>query len=63
MLNIIIHLPNGLISKVKGRVIWALRSHNGNVIGTSVKAFKNGMGVEIIKQDNNFLHFVSLLEG
>jgi hypothetical protein len=35
----------------------------GKVAGTHVKAFKVGMGVEIIKKDANYLNFIRTLLG
>ena len=58
MLDIVIHLPNRSTSKLKGRVRRALKTLTGRVIGTPVKSFKNGMGVEIIEKDTNYLKFI-----
>jgi hypothetical protein len=58
MLDIVIHLPNGSTSKLKGRVRRALKTPTGRVIGTPVKSLKNGMGVEIIGKDTNYLKFI-----
>jgi hypothetical protein len=59
-LDIVIHLPNGSTSKLKGRVRRALKTPTGEVIGAPVKSFKNGMGVEIIENDDNYLEVIKL---
>jgi hypothetical protein len=61
ILHIVIHLPDGSISKVTGKVIWALKTSIGSVIGTPIKTLKNGMGIEIIEKDTNYLHLIKLL--
>jgi len=61
LLDIVIHLPDGLITRVKGRVKWALRNYTGNVAGTSIKALRNGMGIEIAEPDAGYLRFISSL--
>ena len=58
LLDIVIHLPNGSTSKLKGRVRRALKTPTGEVIGSPVKSFKNGMGVEIIENDDNYLELM-----
>jgi hypothetical protein len=63
LLDIIIHLPDGMITRVKGRVKWALRNYAGNVPGASIKASRNGMGIEIVERDAGYMHFVSSLLG
>jgi hypothetical protein len=44
MLDILIHLPDGTISKVKGKV---------------VRSLDNGIGVGIIEKDAPYLHYYS----
>jgi hypothetical protein len=44
MLDILIHLPDGTISKVKGKV---------------VRSLDNGIGVGIIEKDASYLHYYS----
>jgi len=61
--DVTVHLPRGVTSQLTIRVIRAWRTATGRVIGSPVKTFKNGMGVEITKKDVNFLHFIrSLLD-
>ena len=58
VMDVTVHLPGGLTSHLTVRVIRAWKTAMGRVIGSPVKAFKNGMGVEITKKDVNFLHFI-----
>ena len=44
ILDILIHLPDGRISKLKGKV---------------VRSLGNGIGVEIIEKDSSYLHYYS----
>lgn len=63
VLDVIVHLPGSLTSQLTIRVIRAWRTAAGRVIGSPIKTFKNGMGVEITRKDINFLHFIrSLLD-
>ena len=59
--DIVIHLPDGSNSKVKVRVARAVRTEIGKMMGASTKVFKNGMGVEIVEKDANYLHFIRSL--
>ena len=58
LLDIVIHFPNGLTSKLKGRVIRKLKKPAGRVIRTPLKSFKNGIGIEIIEKDDNYLEVI-----
>ena len=58
ILAIVIHLPDGSTSKLKGRVRRALKTLTGELIGTRLKSFKNGMGVEIVEKDDNYIEFI-----
>src|SRR3990172_8785432 len=58
ILDVIIYLPDGLTSKLRVKVRRAWRTATGKVMGMPIKAFKNGMGVEIIERDVNYLHFI-----
>jgi len=63
VLDLRVHLPGGLISQLTIRVVRAWKTATGRVIGSPIKAFKNGMGVQITEKDINFLHFIrSLLD-
>jgi hypothetical protein len=56
MLDIAIHLPNGAISKLRGKVRRFFR----NVTGAA-KERPDGMGIEIIEKDESYLHFIRSL--
>ncbi|MGE5894741.1 MAG: PilZ domain-containing protein [bacterium] len=59
--GLVIYLPDGSAANLTGKVKRAQKTPTGRVIGTPVKAMKNGMGVEIIKHDINYLHFIRSL--
>ncbi|MBE0426783.1 MAG: PilZ domain-containing protein [Nitrospirae bacterium] len=62
IIDILIHLPDGSISQLKGKVVRDVETLFEKQTGTQ-KYVHNGMGVEIIEKDINYLHFVrSLLE-
>ena len=48
--ELIVHLPNGIISALKGIVRRALRN--------PVNIQKNGMGIELIEKDSNYSDFI-----
>ena len=52
VLDITVHLPNGATLKLRGKVNRFLKTVAGEVIGAP-----DGMGVEIIEKDSNYLHF------
>jgi hypothetical protein len=56
IVDILIYLPNGLTSKLRGRIRRILqKSFSGKITATS----KQGMGVEIIEQDLNYSRFIT----
>jgi hypothetical protein len=59
LIDIIIFLPDGGKSKLKGKVRRSAKTQLGKVLGTPVKSLKNGMGVEILERDANYLHLIS----
>ena len=61
LLEIKIHLPNGSTSHLVGRVMRFFRTFGGNDMGTPVQEAEDGMGVEIIEKDMNYLHFIRSL--
>lgn len=61
ILEITIYLPDGAISKLKVKVVRGWRTAIGRVMGTPIKSAKNGMGVEILEKDANYLHFIRSL--
>jgi hypothetical protein len=58
IIDIVVYLPEGATSMMKGRVVRSLRTAIGKALGTQIKSIKNGMGVELIKKDTNYLHFI-----
>ncbi len=61
ILDIVIYLPDGSISVLKGRVTRSSKTSLGKVMGTHLKNFKNGMGIEIINRDINYQNFMNSL--
>lgn len=61
ILEIVIHLPDGVTSRIKGKVRTVSKTSNGKVTGTNPESAVNGMGVEILEKDINYIHFVSSL--
>jgi len=53
MLDLTIHLPGNIASRLKGRVRWAAK--------VGLLSGKNGMGIEIIENDHNFVNFINTL--
>ncbi len=59
--SIIVHLPDGSTSKLKGIVRRVHKEHYDIAI-PSTQTFKCGMGIEIIERDSNYMRFfISLL--
>jgi len=63
VLDVTVHLPDGGVSMLKVKVRRAWKTAAGRMMGIPVKAFKNGMGVEIMEKDVNYLHFIRSLLG
>ncbi len=53
ILDLTVHLPGNTESRLKGRVRWAAK--------VGLLSGKNGMGIEIIESDQNFVNFVNAL--
>ncbi|MCK5138683.1 MAG: PilZ domain-containing protein [Thermodesulfovibrionia bacterium] len=56
ILHIVIYLPDGLTSKVRGKIIRAIEMPMA--IRSAVGTLKNGMGVEIIEKDSHYINFI-----
>ncbi len=55
IVNLTVHLPDGKASRMKGSVRRAMK--------TPAVAIKNGMGIELIEKDDNYMNFIgSFLE-
>jgi uncharacterized protein (TIGR02266 family) len=53
LVDLTLHLPGNMVSRLKGRVRWAAKM--GQLSG------RNGMGIEIVENDENFVNFISSL--
>ena len=56
VVDILIYLPNGLTSKLRGKIRRILEKSPG---GKSTTTSKQGMGVEIIEQDIIYSRFIT----
>ncbi len=61
VIDVLIHLSDGTTARVRGRVKRAMKSAVGNLLGASMKALKNGMGLELTEKDAHYLHFIRAL--
>jgi len=61
VLEITLYLPQGLTSRLRVKVKRAWKTPTGKVIKAPTKTGKNGMGVEILERDANYLHFIRYL--
>jgi ribosomal protein S27E len=53
LVDLLIHLPDGTIAKAKGLVKMAQK--------TPLASLKNGMGIELIEKDTNYVTFIQSL--
>ncbi len=61
VVSIVLHLPDGSISKLKGRV-KRIYMGSDDIPAASGKSPKGGMGIEIMERDSNYIRFfMSLL--
>ena len=58
ILDVVLHLSDGLTAKLKVKVKWLEKVAEATTI-----ASKHGMGVEIIEKDTNYLRFIASLLG
>jgi hypothetical protein len=62
VISIIVYLPDGSASKVKGMVRQVVKTCNDAVMDVSQQTFKGGMGIELIERDPKYVSFfLSLL--
>ncbi|MCX5717730.1 MAG: PilZ domain-containing protein [Nitrospirae bacterium] len=54
VLDIEIHLPDNVISKVRGKVRRAIR--------IQITGIRNGMGIDLIETDNNYIELVKKIQ-
>ena len=57
-LDITIHFPNDLTSRLKGKVVRVPRNALRGASETVRGCGENGMGIEIIEKDSLYLHFL-----
>jgi len=57
-LDIIIHFPNDLTSRLKGKVVRVSKNALWEASETAKGYDGNGMGIEIIEKDSLYLHFI-----
>jgi hypothetical protein len=63
IIDIMVHLPDGSVSSLQGKVKRSMKNSLGRVMGIPTKEHKNGMGIDLTKRDANYLHFIrSLIE-
>jgi hypothetical protein len=61
LIDIMVHLPDGNVSSLQGKVKRSMKNSIGKVLGVPMKEQKNGMGVELINKDATYLHFIRSL--
>ena len=57
-LDIIIHFPNDLTSRLKGKVVRVSKNALCGASETARGCGENGIGIEIIEKDSLYLHFL-----
>jgi hypothetical protein len=62
LLEIKIHLPNGSTSRLLGKVMRFFKTFGGNDMAL-VQEGEDGMGIEILERDMNYLNFIRSLLG
>jgi hypothetical protein len=59
IIEMVVDLPDGSTAKLRGRVKRALRNpHSGTLERAGIPS-KDGMGIEIIEQDSNYVKFIT----
>ena len=61
MLDMVIQLPDGMISKIKGNVIRSVETPLGKETGQKQPSIQKGIGVKISEKDARYLEFIKLL--
>ena len=61
IINILVHLPDGSISKLTGKVTRAIRDPHGLIFAAAGIPPKDGMGIQLLEKDANYLSFVGSL--
>ena len=60
-LTVKIHLPDGSTSRLAGKVMRLIKTFRRNDIETPIHEAEDGMGIDIIEKDINYLHFIKSL--
>lgn len=61
IIEMVIHLPDGSTSKLTGRVARATREPYSLILEQAGIPSKDGMGIQLIEKDANYLNFVTSL--
>jgi hypothetical protein len=61
IIAMIVHLPDGSTSKLTGRVTRAIRDPYGLLLERAGISSKDGMGIQLMEKDANYLNFVTSL--
>ena len=61
IIEMIVHLPNDATSKLTGRVTRATREPHSLVLEMAGIPSKDGMGIQLMEKDANYLNFVTSL--
>ncbi len=63
VLDIVLYLPDGRKIKLKGKVARASKTDLGRIMGIPSNKMKNGMGIELIEKDVEYLKLIRDLVG
>jgi len=61
IIEMTVHLPDGSTSKLSGRVTRVTREPYSLILERAGIPSKDGMGIQLIEKDANYLNFVTLL--
>ena len=61
LIKMTVHLPNGSISKLVGRIKWAIKEPYGLILERAGVTSKDGIGVQLIDIDNNYFDYIKSL--
>ncbi len=61
IIEVVAHLPDGSTSKLTGRVTRAIKEPHSLILERAGMPSKDGMGIQLIKKDANYLNFVESL--
>ncbi|MGC2062163.1 MAG: PilZ domain-containing protein [Thermodesulfovibrionales bacterium] len=61
IIEMTVHLPDGSTSKLTGRVTRAMKDRHSAILERAGLPSKDGMGIQLIEKDANYLNFVTSL--